>query len=28
VNLSDVLYLQASDGDCTPIQVVARGKRS
>ncbi len=28
VNLSDTMYLQGADGDCTPIQVVARGKRS
>ena len=28
VNLSDTMYLQGTDGDCTPIQVVARGKRS
>jgi D-serine deaminase-like pyridoxal phosphate-dependent protein len=28
VNLSDTLYLQGADGDCTSIQVVARGKRS
>lgn len=28
VNLSDTMYLQAVDGNCTPIQVLARGKRS
>lgn len=28
VNLSDEMYLRANTGDCTPIRVVARGKRS